>query len=122
MERKLVIAGSAPVPRGNRVEIAQARADGEVVAVHDLDRGILRTLRELPRDHVDLWRATVRDCAIVETARGVRTTLTVIAVDAAGSAADALSEADAAAAAAKAESDRWGGSDRPPAETTERFW
>lgn len=122
MERTLVIAASAPVPRGNRVEITQTRADGAVIAVHDLERGIRYRLRDLPRDEVDIGRATVRDCTVADTSRGAQTTLTVLAVDAAEDAAEALTEADAAAAAAKAESDRWGGADRPPAETPERFW
>ncbi len=34
----------------------------------------------------------------------------------------ALREADAAAEAAKAEADRWGGSDKSPADPADRFW
>lgn len=126
METTLVIAASAPVPRGNRVEIAQVRRDetdaGEVVAVHDLDRGIRYRLREAPRERVDVWRALVRECTVADTARGPQTTLVVLSADPAGDAEQALMDADAAAAAAKAESDRWGGADTRPAEEPERFW
>lgn len=122
MERTLFVATSAPVPRGTRVEITQARVDGAVSAVHDLERGIRYTVRELPRDQVDVWRATVRECTVADTPRGAGTTLTVMTVDAAQGAAEALVEADAAAAAAKAESDRWGGADRRPEDTPDRFW
>lgn len=126
MERTLVIAASAPVPRGNHVEVAEVRqgeADaGEIVAVHDLDRGIRYRLRDVPRERVDVWRAQVRECTVVDTARGPLTTLFVMSADPADSAAEALRDADAAAAAAKAESDRWGGTDRPPAKKPERFW
>ncbi|WP_309066793.1 hypothetical protein [Microbacterium sp.] len=126
MERTLVVAASAPVPRGNRVEVTEVRAGetdaGQIVAVHDLDRGIRYRLREVPRQRVDVWRAQVRECTVEDTAGGPRTTLSVTTGDPAESAAEALREADAAAAAAKAESDRWGGADRPPAEVPERFW
>lgn len=122
MERTLFVATSAPVPRGSRVEITQARADGAITAVHDLERGIRYSVRELPRDQVDVWPATVRECTVTDTPRGAGTTLTVMSASAAQGAAEALVEADAAAAAAKAESDRWGGTDRRPAETPDRFW
>ncbi|WP_309128691.1 hypothetical protein [Microbacterium sp.] len=126
METTLVIAASAPVPRGNRVEIVQVRRDetdaGEVVAVHDLDRGIRYRLREVPRERVVVWRAQVRDCTVADTVRGPETTLVVLSADPAGDAEQALMDADAAAAAAKAESDRWGGADSRPAEAPERFW
>lgn len=122
MERTVVFAASAPVPKGNRVEITQLRADGAVIAVHDLERGIRYSLGERPRDEVAVWRATVRDCAVAETSRGARTTLAVFTVSAAEAAAEALLDADAAAAAARAESDRWGGADRPPATSPDRFW
>ena len=126
MERTLVIAASAPVPRGNRIEIAQVREGetdaGAVTAVHDLDRGIRYRLRELPRERVDVWRAQVRDCTVADTAHGPQTTLVVLTSDRAGDAEQALAEADAAAEAAKAESDRWGGADRAPAEEPDRFW
>jgi len=121
MQRTLVIAASAPVPRGNRVEIAQA-ADGAVIAVRDLDRGIQYEVRDVSREQIDVWRAVVRDCRVTESGRDQRTTLVVGFSDAVSAAEEALSEADAAAAAAKAESDRWGGAGRPPAEVHERFW
>lgn len=121
MQRTLVISASAPVPRGNHVEIAQA-ADGTVIAVRDIDRGIQYEVREVSREQVDVWRAVVRDCRVTESVRHPRTTLIVGFSDAVSDAEEALSEADAAAAAAKAESDRWGGADKPPAEVPERFW
>lgn len=121
MQRTLVISASAPVPRGNHVEIAQA-ADGTVIAVRDIDRGIQYEVRDVSREQVDVWRAVVRDCRVTESARHPRTTLIVGFSDAVSDAEEALSEADAAAAAAKAESDRWGGADKPPAEVPERFW
>ncbi|MEV7633182.1 hypothetical protein AB0N64_12330 [Microbacterium sp. NPDC089318] len=121
MQRTVVISASAPVPKGNRVEIGQT-ADGVVVAVRDLDRGIQYQVRDVTREQLDVWRAIVRDCRVTESARGASTSLTVSFTDAASAAEEALSEADAAAAAAKAESDRWGGADRPPAEVPDRFW
>ncbi|PYD01830.1 hypothetical protein B4U78_002985 [Microbacterium esteraromaticum] len=121
MQRTLVISASAPVPRGNHVEIAQA-ADGTVIAVRDIDRGIQYEVRDASREQVDVWRAVVRDCRVTESVRHPRTTLIVGFSDAVSDAEEALSEADAAAAAAKAESDRWGGADKPPAEVPERFW
>lgn len=121
MQRTLVIAASAPVPRGNRVEIAQA-VDGTVIAVRDLDRGIQYEVRDVTRERIDVWRAVVRDCRVTESAREPRTVLVVGFSDAVSAAEEALGEADAAAAAAKAESDRWGGSDKKPAEVPARFW
>jgi hypothetical protein len=57
---------------------------------------------------------------------GDRSARTILTVDPIGPGAVgakvALRGADAAADAAKAEADRWGGSDRPPAEEPERFW
>lgn len=126
MERTLVVAASAPVPRGNHVEIAQVREGeleaGTVVSVIDLDRGIRYQLRELARDRVDVWRANVRDCTVVDTPRGAVTQLIVATDDPAESAIAALREADEAASAATAESERWGGADKRPAEEPERFW
>lgn len=121
MQRTLVIAASAPVPRGNRVEIGQT-TDGTVIAVRDLDRGIQYQVRNPGADRIDIWRAVVRDCRVSESGRGASTSLVVSLTDAASDAEEALSEADAAAAAAKAESDRWGGADKPPAEVPDRFW
>ena len=121
MQRTLVISASAPVPKGNRVEVAQT-ADGTVIAVRDVDRGIQYKVRDVSREQVDVWRAVVRDCRVTESVRHPRTTLIVGFSDAVSDAEEALSEADAAAAAAKAESDRWGGADKPPAEVPERFW
>ena len=75
---------------------------------------------QLAATEVDVWRAVVRDCRVTESVRHPRTTLIVGFSDAVSDAEEALSEADAAAAAAKAESDRWGGADKPPAEVPER--
>lgn len=126
MERTLVVAASVPVPRGNHIEIAQVR-EGEpdassVVSVIDLDRGIRYRLRELSRDRIDVWRAHVRDCTVVDTPGGAITQLVVATDDPADSAIAALREADEAASAATAESERWGGADKRPAEEPERFW
>ena len=122
MDRTLVIAASAPVPRGNHVEITQLRGDGTVIAVHDLERGIRYQVRDARREDVDVWRGHVRECTVTDARTGEHTRLVVAIQDAAQSAMEALRDADAAAAAAKAESDRWGGADRPPAEVQERFW
>lgn len=126
MERTLVFPAATPVPRGNRVEVVQVRDDeadaGAVLAVRDLNRGISYRLRDSSRERVDVWRAVVRDCSIIDTAHGAQTTLTVVSADPVQDAADALEDADAAAAAAKAESDRWGGADRPPPVVPDRFW
>lgn len=121
MQRTLVISASAPVPKGNRVEVAQT-ADGTVIAVRDIDRGIQYQVRDVTRERIDVWRAIVRDCRVTESARGASTSMVVSFTDAASAAEEALSEADAAAAAAKAESDRWGGADKRPAQVSDRFW
>lgn len=126
MERTLVFAASAAVPRGNHVEVAQVREGepdaGLVVAVTDLDRGIRYQLHEVPRERIDVWRAYVRVCAVVNSEAGPHTELVVASDDPAEAAIAALREADQAAAAATAESDRWGGSDKRPAEEPHRFW
>lgn len=121
MQRTLVISASAPVPKGNRVEIAQT-SDGIVVAVRDVDRGIQYQVRDATHEPDKVWRAIVRDCRVTESARGASTSLLVSSTDAATAAEEALGEADAAAAAAKAESDRWGGADKHPAQVADRFW
>lgn len=122
MERTIVVGAAAPVPRGNRVEVVQLRENGEIIGLHDLERGIRYALREVGRAEVDVWRGTVRECSVVKARSGDQTTLNVVTVDAAESAAEALLDADAAAAAAKAESDRWGGAARPQQDAPERFW
>lgn len=126
MERTLVVAASAPVPRGNHVEVAVVREGepdaGTVVSVLDLDRGIHYRLREVPRERIDVWRAHVRDCTVSDTFTGPQTRLVVMTEDPAESAFAALREADEAATAATAESARWGGSDKYPAPEPERFW
>ena len=46
----------------------------------------------------------------------------IVDVDQLAAAIAALREADEAASAATAESERWGGADKRPAEEPERFW
>lgn len=129
MDRSIVFPGQIAIAQGHRVEVTE-RLDalsGETlaIAVRDLETGIGYRLVEEPAGLDELcWLGRVLECAISVSSTGSRTELRL---DARGpgpvGAKVALRDADAAADAAKAEADRWGGSDRPPpAEETDRFW
>jgi mRNA-degrading endonuclease toxin of MazEF toxin-antitoxin module len=125
MDRTIVIAGSAPIPHGHRVEVIERDDDGHrtVIVITDLETRVryqhgVRTL-----SGVSSWIGRVLDCTVTTTSAGVSTALLVDPVGQGGAETDvALRGADAAADAAKAEADRWGGADRTPEPEAPRFW
>ncbi|MCT1365887.1 MULTISPECIES: hypothetical protein [unclassified Microbacterium] len=126
MDRMLVFAGQVALPVGHRVEVSELvdpQTDEPVVlSLLDLDTGIRYRRAEEPRAEVTHWIGRVLDCTV---AVGVapRTSLLLDPIGPSASGAGiALRGADEAVNAAKAEADRWGGSDRPPPEEPERFW
>lgn len=129
MDRTLVIALSAPIPRGHRVEVMEQFDEAgaaSVVAIVDLETGVRYERAPVP-DERSSWIGTVLTCTISSKEGGstgaVRTTLVVDPVRPAASESDAaLRGADAAADAAKAEADRWGGGHRPPWQEPTRIW
>ncbi|WP_353114062.1 hypothetical protein [Microbacterium sp.] len=124
MERTIVLAASARIPRGSMVEVMQADdADGAVIAVTEIGTGRRHGDPAPASGSTVAWRAQVLDCRASGSGAGrSQTTLTLAAVDPVVAADVALREADAAASAAKAEADRWGGADKRPAPPKERFW
>lgn len=127
MDRLLVWTAQVAIPRGHRVEVTEQAdpltQEPVLLSLVDLDTGIRYRRAEEPGVEASRWIGRVLDCTVTIGDRVSRTTLTVdpIGPGAVG-AKVALRGADAAADAAKAEADRWGGSDRPPAEEPERFW
>lgn len=127
MDRMLVFAGQIALPLGHRVEVTEHSGgdDSEplVLSVVDLDTGIRYRRSEEFRGAVSRWIGRVLECTVTVSGGVTRTALLVDPVGPAASEAGvALRGADAAVEAAKAEADRWGGTDRPPAEEPERFW
>lgn len=127
MDRMLVLSAQVALPTGHRVEVTeQSGADGDdpvLVGLVDLDTGISFAWPDRRRGETTRWIGRVLECAVTLTGGGVHTHLTVDPIGAGGAGATvALRDADAAAEAAKAEADRWGGSDRPPPEEPDRFW
>ena len=126
MDRLLVFPAQIAIAHGHRVEVIEQiepRADEAVVlSIADLDTGIRYRRSDDARGEFSRWIGRVLECTVTIGGSG-RTVLRVdpIGRDAAES-KSALLGADAAADAAKAEADRWGGTDRLPAEETERFW
>ena len=126
MDRTLVLAASAPLPVGHRVEVAEqldlASGTSTVMAITDLETGVRYQRAEEPSGELSVWQGRVLTTTITATADGPRTAVKVDAVRSAAFAADiALRGADAAAEAAKDESDRWG-SDPLPEREPDRFW
>lgn len=128
MDRSIVLPGQVAIAQGHRVEATEhldpVSGEAVVVALIDLETNIrYRLVEDANLGDFVRWLGRVLDCTISLSATGSRT---VLRIDATGPGAIgakvALREADAAVDAAKAEADRWGGSDRPPAEETERFW
>src|SRR5690606_33279395 len=106
MDRTLVFAISAPIPRGNRVEVTE-RADAggaaSAVAVMDLESGIRYERAGASPEDTTSWVGRVLSCVVTAGPGGVRTTLVVDPIGSGASEADvALRGADAAAEAAKA--------------------
>ena len=127
MDRKLVLNAQVAIARGHRVEVSEqvGGEDGDpaVLAITDLDTGIGYRRVEDPRGDVDRWLGRVLDCTVVIGGQGAHTVLVVASERTGGAGArSALREADAAVDAAKAEADRWGGSDRTPDPEPDRFW
>ena len=129
MDRLLVLTAQVAIAHGHRIEvIEQVDPLGEepvVLAIVDLDTGIRYRRAEDPRGDVSRWIGRVLECTVTlgGGGGGVQTALLVDPVSPGATGAKvALRGADAAADAAKAEADRWGGADRPPAEEPERFW
>lgn len=127
MDRVLVVTAQIAIPLGHRVDVTEQidplTADVVVAAVVDLDTGVQYRRAGDPRGETSRWIGRVVDCVVTIGGQRACTTLTIDPIGPGATGAKvALRGADAAADAAKAEADRWGGSDRPPAEETERFW
>ncbi|WP_407360369.1 hypothetical protein [Microbacterium sp. LBN7] len=126
MDRLLVIAAQVAIAHGHRVEVIEQidplTEEPVVQAVVDLDTGIRYRRADDVRGEFSRWIGRVLECTVTIGGAG----RTVLRVDPIGPGATgakrALHGADAAADAAKAEADRWGGTDRPPTEEPERFW
>jgi hypothetical protein len=126
MDRTLVMAASAPIPVGHRVEVAEqldfVGGTSAVVAITDLETGVRYQRAEEPTGELSVWRGQVLTTTITATADGPRTSMKIDAVrSGAADAERALRSADAAAGAAKQESDRWG-SDPFPESQPDRYW
>ncbi|MFS0894100.1 hypothetical protein [Microbacterium sp. 179-I 3D3 NHS] len=127
MDRSLVFPAPVAVAPGHRVEVTELvdPLTGEAIAVMlvDLDTGIRYRRSDAVRGESERWIGRVLECAVTMTGGGaVRTVLRIDPIGPGAGAKGALRDADAAADAAKAEADRWGGTDRPPMEEPERFW
>lgn len=127
MDRTLVVTAQIAIAHGHRVEVTEqvdaVTHESVVVALTDLDTGVRYRRADDPHGEFARWIGRVLDCTVTIGGHAPRTTLIVDPIGPGADAAKvALRDADAAADAAKAEADRWGGSDRPPAEEAERFW
>ncbi|MBO0982078.1 hypothetical protein [Microbacterium sp. SD291] len=127
MDRRLVLNAQLAIAQGHRLEVTEQidAVTGElaVLAVVDLDSGIRYRRAEDPRGETARWLGRVLECTVTIGGSGAHTTLLVDPEDAGGAGARvALHGADEAAEAAKAEADRWGGTDRAPEPEAERFW
>lgn len=127
MDRTLVVTGQIAIAAGHRIEVTEhadpLTNEPVLLSLTDLDTGIRYRRAGDVSNEVSRWLGRVLDCTVTLGAQSARTTLTVDPIGPGSTGAKvALREADAAAEAAKAEADRWGGSDRQPVEETERFW
>jgi len=130
MDRTILIAVSAPIPHGHRIEVVErVGEDGEraVLTVTDLETRI-RYQHGVAADGLAMsglatWVGRVLECTIAPVRTGVTTTLLVDPVGPGAAEADvALRGADAAASAVTSEALRWGGADRKPPKESPRFW
>lgn len=126
MDRLLVFAGQVALPVGHRVEVSEhldPRTEEPVVlSLVDLDTGIRYRRGEHQAAEVTHWIGRVLECTVA-VGGAPRTSLLIDPIGPSNSGAGiALRGADAAVNAAKAEADRWGGTDRPAPEAPERFW
>lgn len=126
MDRTIVIAASAPIAHGHRIEVVERVDDAgvrTVMSVVDLENRIRYQQGIAPVAEAVTWTGRVLECTITPKRGGVSTTLLVDPIGPGAAEADvALRGADAAAEAAKNEADRWGGTDRVPEPETPRFW
>lgn len=127
MDRLLVLNAQVAIAHGHRVEVTEQvdpfTQEPLVLAVVDLDTGIRYRRAEEPSGDFSRWIGRVLECTVTMGGAGARTSLLIDPIGPGATGAKvALRGADAAADAAKAEADRWGGVDRPPAEEPERFW
>lgn len=127
MDRLLVLTAQVAIAHGHRIEVteqADPLTDEPVIlALVDLDTGIRYRRTEEPSGDFSRWIGRVLKCTVTMGGAGAHTSLLVDPIGPGATGAKvALRDADAAADAAKAEADRWGGADRPPAEEPERFW
>jgi len=126
MDRTIVIAVSAPIPHGHRVEVVE-RIDGNgeraVLTVTDLETRIRYQHGMSGSSGGASWVGRVIDCTINQSRTGVTTELLIDPVGPGAAEADiALRGADAAASAVTGEALRWGGADRTPEPEPPRFW
>lgn len=126
MDRMLALSAQVAIALGHRVEVTEQvdpfTDEPLVLGVVDLDTGIRYQFAD-ERSEPSRWIGRVLGCTVTNVGGGSRTTLLVDPIEpGAAGARVALRDADAAADAAKAQADRWGGSDRPPPEEPERFW
>lgn len=127
MDRLLVLSAQVAIAHGHRVEVTEQvdpfTQEPLVLAVVDLDTGIRYRRAEEPSGDFSRWIGRVLECTVTMGGAGAHTSLLIDPIGPGATGAKvALRGADAAADAAKAEADRWGGVDRPPAEEPERFW
>ena len=126
MDRTLVLNTQLAIARGHRIEVSERIVEGgepAILSIVDLDTGIRYRRAEEPRGEIVRWMGRVLECTVVFGGTGAHTELAVAPEASGGTGArTALREADAAAEAAKAEADRWGGTDKAPEEPAERIW
>ncbi|PRB09338.1 hypothetical protein [Microbacterium sp. MYb62] len=127
MDRLLVLTAQVAIARGHRVEVTEQvdplTEEPVVLALVDLDTGIRYRRAQEPSGEASRWIGRILECTVTMGGAGAHTALLVDPIGPGATGAKiALRGADAAADAAKAEADRWGGADRPPAEEPERFW
>jgi len=126
MDRTIVIAVTAPIPHGHRVEVVERIDEDDeraVVTVTDLETRIRYQHGRLVASGSATWVGRVIECTIGPGRAGVSTTLLIDPVGPGAAEADiALRGADAAASAVTSEALRWGGADREPEPEPPRFW
>nr|WP_314842778.1 hypothetical protein [uncultured Microbacterium sp.] len=133
MDRKLVLNAQLAIAHGHRIEVTEnldeTTGESSILSITDQDTGIRYRRIEPATGDIVRWRGRVLGCTVTIGGHGAHTVLDVdaevVADTDAGegaSARAALHGADAAADAAKAEADRWGGSDRTPEPEPDRFW
>ena len=126
MDRRLVLNAQLAIAQGHRIEVTEQvepeSGEAIVLAIVDLDTGIRFRRAEEPRHEAVRWIGRVIECTVLIGGHGAHTALLVSSDAGGASARVALRGADAAVDAAKAEADRWGGTDRGPEPPPPRFW